>query len=238
MQERYSDTVDYKQYEGQIQKLINTHIESGEIEIITKLVNIFDKDKFAEEVERITGVAAKADTIASRTAKYITENIETDPVFFKKFSDMLKETISAYELGRISELEYLSKVEEIMEHVLRHTDSDIPQQIENNSAAKAFFGLSYEVYKSLYKEGCDLDLKSIALDTALEIDRIIRTFVFDNEAVVVDWVSKDAVIGEIKRTIDDYLFDIVKRKEGVLLTSMDMDSIVDRSVDVAKKWFR
>ena len=238
VQERYSDTVDYKQYEGQIQKLINTHIESGEIEIITKLVNIFDKDKFAEEVERITGAAAKADTIASRTAKYITENIETDPVFFKKFSDMLKETISAYELGRISELEYLSKVEEIMEHVLRHTDSDIPQQIENNSAAKAFFGLSYEVYKSLYKEGCDLDLKSVALDTALSIDRIIRTFIFDNETIVVDWESKDAVIGEMKRTIDDYLFDIVKRKEGVILTSMDMDSIVDRSVDVAKKWFR
>ena len=32
VQERYSDTVDYKQYEGQIQKLIDTHIESGEVQ--------------------------------------------------------------------------------------------------------------------------------------------------------------------------------------------------------------
>ena len=72
VQERYSDTIDYKQYEGQIQKLINTHIESGEVKIITILVNIFDKEKFADEVEKVTGKAAKSDTIASRTAKHIT----------------------------------------------------------------------------------------------------------------------------------------------------------------------
>ncbi len=237
VQERYSDTIDYKQYEGQIQKLIDTHIESGEIEVITSLVNIFDKEKFAEAVERVAGTAAKADTIASRTAKYITENIEKAPDFYKKFSDMLKETILAYEQGRISDLEYLNKVNSIKESVLSFTDSEIPQQISDNNAAKAFFGLSYEVYKSLYKEGCDLDLKGIALGTSLEIDRIIRSFVIDDGQVVIDWSSKDAMIGEMKRTIDDYLFDVVKREEGVLLGSLDMDNIVNHSVDIAKKWF-
>ncbi|MDP2365846.1 MAG: restriction endonuclease subunit R, partial [Ignavibacteria bacterium] len=44
--ERYSDEIDYKQYEGQIQKLIDTHITTEKIETITQLVNIFDKDKF------------------------------------------------------------------------------------------------------------------------------------------------------------------------------------------------
>ncbi len=238
VQERYSDTVDYKQYEGQIQKLINTHIESGEIEIITQSVNIFDKEKFAEELERAGSVVAKADTIASRTAKYITENIETDPVFFKKFSDMLKETIDAYEQGRITELEYLSSVNEIKEKVLNHTDGDIPQELENSNAAKAFYGLCYEVYKSLYSEGCDLNLMTIAMNSALEIDSIIRSLVFDNDNIVIDWSNKGELIGEIKRTIDDYLFDVVKRKEKVQLTSTEMDSIIDRSVEVAKKWYR
>ncbi|MFR9542722.1 MAG: HsdR family type I site-specific deoxyribonuclease [Rikenellaceae bacterium] len=237
VQERYSDTIAYRQYEGQIQKLIDTHIESGEIEVITSLVNIFDKEKFAEAVERVAGTAAKADTIASRTAKYITENIEKAPDFYKKFSDMLKDTILAYEQGRISELEYLNKVNSIKESVLNFTDSEIPQQIADNSAAKAFFGLSYEVYKSLYREGCDLDLNGIALNTSLEIDRIIRSFVIDDGQVVIDWSSKDAMIGEMKRTIDDYLFDVVKRKDGVLLGSLDMDNIVNHSVDIAKKWF-
>ena len=47
--ERYSDEVDYKQYEGQIQKLIDTHITTEKIETITQLVNIFDREKFQEK---------------------------------------------------------------------------------------------------------------------------------------------------------------------------------------------
>ena len=35
--QRYSDVVDYKQYEGQIQKLIDTHIQTEEVETITEL---------------------------------------------------------------------------------------------------------------------------------------------------------------------------------------------------------
>ena len=91
--ERYSDEIDYKQYEGQIQKLIDTHITTDKVEVITELVNIFEKDKFQEEVEKTIGKAAKADKIASRTAKHISEKMEEDPAFYKKFSQMLQETI-------------------------------------------------------------------------------------------------------------------------------------------------
>ena len=47
------------------------------------------------------GEAAKADKIASRTAKHISEKMDEDPAFYKKFSDLLKETIKAHEEGRI-----------------------------------------------------------------------------------------------------------------------------------------
>ena len=49
---RYSDEVDYRKYEGQIQKLIDTHISSDEVKPITELVNIFDRNKFQAEVEK------------------------------------------------------------------------------------------------------------------------------------------------------------------------------------------
>ena len=107
VQLRYSDVIDYKQYEGQIAKLVSQHVESGEVQIITKLVNIFDKEKFEEEVSKVNGNVAKADTIASRTSKFITENMESDPAFYKKFSQMLKETIAAYQQGRIDEAEHV-----------------------------------------------------------------------------------------------------------------------------------
>src|SRR5690606_25540091 len=89
--QRYSDAVNYKQYEGQIQKLIDTHITTEKIDVITELVNIFDKEKFQLEVENTTGKVAKADKIASRTAKHISEKMDEDPAFYKKFSEMLRE---------------------------------------------------------------------------------------------------------------------------------------------------
>jgi type I restriction enzyme, R subunit len=238
VQDRYSDTIDYKQFEGQIQKLIDTHIESGEVKIITELVNIFDKERFAEEVEKVAGQAAKADTIATRTAKYITENMDTDPAFYKKFSELLKETIYAYEQGRIDQVEYLSKVSELMDKVLSHTDSEIPAQIQENNAAKAYFGLSLEVYKVVAKDEKGLDLTRLALHTALAIDQIIKHYVIEDDKIVVDWQSKGQIIGKMKLSIEDYLIDEVKIKYNLAMTFDDMDSIVNQSVDVAKKWLQ
>jgi type I restriction enzyme R subunit len=55
--------------------------------------------------------------------------MEEDPAFYKKFSDMLKDTIKAYEEHRISETEYLKRVTEIMNSVLSHKDDTFPEEI-------------------------------------------------------------------------------------------------------------
>lgn len=238
VQERYSDTVNYSQYEGQIQKLIDTHIESGDVEIITNLVNIFDKELFAEEVEKVVGKAAKADTIASRTTKYISEVLDTDPAFFKKFSKMLQETIEEYRQGRITEAEYLQKAENIMHKVLSHTDSEIPESLQNNPAAKAYYGLTLEVYKQVCKNNSSFNEVELALVTANEIDKIIKSSIFIDEKVMVDWTFKDKVISEIKLNIEDYLIDEIKREKGLPITFDNMDSIIDNCVEVAKKWYK
>ena len=124
--QRYSDAVDYKEFEGQIQKLVDTHVQTDGVKPITELVNIFDKEAFQDELESTLGKAAKADKIASRTAKHISEKMDEDPAFYKKFSEMLKETIKAYEEQRLSDAQYLQKVEEIMETVLSKTDTELP----------------------------------------------------------------------------------------------------------------
>lgn len=238
VQERFSDTIDYSQYEGQIQKLIDTHIESGDVEIITELINIFDKEKFAEEVEKIVGKVAKADTIASRTAKYINESMETDPAFFKKFSKMLEEAIEEYKLGRISEAEYLQRAENIMHQVLSHTDSEIPESLQNNNAGRAYFGLSLEVYKAVCKDDNKFNINKLALVTATKIDEIIKKNIFTDGTLMVDWTAKSTLKSSMKLEIEDFLIDDIKRKYDVPLTFDDMDSIIDRSVDVATKWFQ
>ncbi|KAA6315146.1 hypothetical protein EZS27_034351, partial [termite gut metagenome] len=184
----------------------------------------------------------------SRTAKHISENMDTDPAFYKKFSDLLKETIAAYEQGRIDEVEYLKQVTQQMESVISHTDSDIPAQIADNNTARAYFGLCVETLKSItnYETMFGVSqlritskpITDIALEIALETDDIIRQYVLDDEKPIVDWHTKTNLIGKMKNEIEDYLIDEVKRKYEIPLTFDDMDNIIDRSVEVAKLWFK
>ena len=238
VQLRFSDKIDYRQYESQIQKLINRHVESGAVKTVTELVNIFDTEAFEKEVEKITGTAAKADTIASRTSKFITENMDADPVFYKKFSQLLKETIAAYEQGRIDEQEYLKRVLKYKDDILTHTDNELPEELQQNNAAKAYYGLALETYQRAFGDDVQIDLKRLALDTARTFDTIInRTLIVDG-CVLVDWQLKSDIIGRMKIELEDYLIDEVKRKYELAFSFDDMDTIIDGCVDVAKLWIR
>jgi len=225
--QRFSDAIDYKQYEGQIQKLIDTHIQTSEVKTVTELVNIFDKEKFQQEVEKTTGEAAKADKIASRTAKHITEKMDEDPAFYKKFSEMLKDTIKAYEEQRISESQYLNKVKDIMDSVLSRTDSDIPAVLENRDVAKAFYGITKEALTGKLKD--EEVLKTICADIAIASDDIIL------KLKKVDWEKPGSdVPKKMIHLIGDYMIDDVRDKYDVKLNYDEIDSIAERIVDVAK----
>jgi type I restriction enzyme R subunit len=230
--ERYSDVIDYKQYEGQIQKLIDTHITTEKIETITELVNIFDKEKFQQEVENTTGKAAKADKIASRTAKHISEKMDEDPAFYKKFSQMLSETIADYEAKRLSEAQYLSKVQEIMKNVLDQTDKDIPEQLNERHVAKAFYGLTVEALSEKIQDA--IVRKEVSIQTALQIDDLIQLSVLDNNKPIIDWQLKTNITGKLLIEIGDYLIDEVRDKYNVLLSFQEMDKIAEDCIEVAK----
>lgn len=235
VQLRYSDTIDYKKYEARIEKLINHHVESDAVKVITNLVNIFDKEDFQKEVDSVVGTAAKADTIATRTAKYINENMDSDPAFYKKFSQLIKETIELYEQGRLTDNEYLEKMMQYKEDVLNHTDSELPSELEHNNAAKAYFGIALENYKRLFP---DMTVKEMALATAHAFDEIIRRTVIVDGSVLVDWQSKSDTIGRMKIELEDELIDNIKRKYDVSFPFSEMDVIIDGCVDVAKIWIR
>lgn len=230
--ERYSDKVDFKKYEGQIQKLIDTHITSEKVDVITELVNIFDKEKFQKEVENTLGKAAKADKIASRTAKHITEKMDEDPAFYKKFSQMLKDTIAEYEAHRISEVQYLNKVQEIMDKVLSHTDSDLPEQLKYMEVAKAYYGLCYE--KLTDKISDSIVAREISKNAALNIDSLIKHAIFENNKLIIDWQSKTNITGKLLIEIGDYFIDEVRDKYDIELSFSELDQIAGECIEVSK----
>ncbi|MGI9527198.1 MAG: type I restriction endonuclease subunit R [Weeksellaceae bacterium] len=224
--QRFSDKIDYKKYEGQIQKLIDQHITTQGIEKLTNLVDIFDDEAFELEIEKTVGTAAKADKIASRTAKHITEKMGEDPAFYKKFSHLIQEAINDFYQQRITELEYLERLKDYREKVLTRTDSSIPKKIINNGTASAYYGITHTFYKD---KGIDVDdLEDVLADAALAIDHII------SDKKVVNWQQNTDVLKKMKLEIGDYIYDEVKDKVGVDISWSEVDRLAEEMVSVAK----
>jgi type I restriction enzyme R subunit len=232
VRQRFADVVDFKSYEDQIQKLIDKHVTSHEVKPITDLVNIFDKEKFEQEVEKIVGDAAKADTIAHRTAKHINEKMEEDPAFYKKFSEMLKEAIRAFAERRISEAEYLKLAKDVEESVLNRTGSDIPESLRSREIAHAFYGITFELIKSKLKD--EQLARTIASDAGLGIDDLVQSVVLDQGRPKVDWKNKSDLIGQLEIAIGDFLMDHIRDKFALSLSFGDIDDIATKSIEIAK----
>jgi type I restriction enzyme R subunit len=233
---RYSDAVNYRHYEAQIQKLIDTHVTTEKVEVITELVNIFDKEKFAQEVEQTVGSAAKADRIASRTAKHISEKMEEDPAFYKKFSQLLRETIADHEAKRISEVQYLERVQGIMNDVLSRTDSEMPAALRNHEVARAVFGLAHELLSEKMKDATVV--REIATQSGLAIDEMIRAAVLDNGRPVIDWPGKSNITGKLLIDIGDHLIDEVRDKYEIELSYKETDELAQLCINVAAKHYK
>ena len=86
LKSRYAESIDRKEYEAKIQKLIDTYVTSDEIIQVTEPVEIFDTEKFKAEVEKKQSSRSKADTIAYRISRTISEKWDDDPIFYKKLS--------------------------------------------------------------------------------------------------------------------------------------------------------
>ncbi|WP_339725233.1 HsdR family type I site-specific deoxyribonuclease [Maribacter stanieri] len=225
---RYNDDLSYKEFEPQIQKLINKHISTeGDIMKVTELVNIFDKEEREAEIEKITGKAAQADHIASRTIKAINIKMQEDPVYYKKLADLIKETIEEYYLKRISEAEFLKKAKEHEERFLHGRSDDAPEELANNDAALAFYNFSKSVY-----EDSELMKTPFHIEVSLAIDNTVKEHIYLNGNKVVEWHKNNDVTGKININLGDALYEILKKYN--LDTNWDkIDHLIEECMKVA-----
>jgi type I restriction enzyme, R subunit len=226
VKKRYAEVVDFKEYEAKIQKLIDTYVTTGAVETVTSLVNIFDKDAFRKEIEKLESVASKADTIAHRTRRTITERMDEDPAFFRKFSAMLEDTIRAFREHRLADREYLAKVMEIAESIRTGSGDALPDRLRNHDVAKALYGVLLECLAR--DELKASEAKEVAAGAAIRIDEIIR------EEKIVNWTNNADVQNRMKNRIEDYLHDM-KQEMGLDLTFEEIDVILERTLDIARR---
>ncbi|HOC94180.1 MAG TPA: HsdR family type I site-specific deoxyribonuclease [Bacteroidales bacterium] len=222
---RYSEVVDYSEYEPLIQKLIDTHVGAGEVETIVEQVNIFDTEKFQQEVERMQGDAARADTIAHRTMRTIEEKMQEDPAFYKKFSKMLQDAIDAFHQQRIMEAEYLKRAKDIMASVVNRTGDNVPEKLKHYEIAKAYYGEINDII-GVYGEDRP-EWAEIKAELSIAVDEIIRA------RRIVNWTTNPDVQNQMRTDIEDRLFDL-KEKLGIDLTFEDMDMIIEKCLEIAK----
>lgn len=236
VRQRYSDELRFADYEPQIRKLIDRHVAAYNTTSITGLVNIFNKEEFEAEVRQVTGTAAKADTITSRTSRYVTENMEKDPYFYKKLSELIKQTIEDYRQGRIDEAEYLKKAREQQEAALNRTDSSIPEVLRERGAAQAFYGVMLETLSE--KVGEKTQCRDICTQAAIGIDDVLLKHIMDGGRPIVDWQSNTSVLGQLTIELGDYIYDHVTKPNGIDLSFDNIDDQVEQIIDIAKTQYK
>lgn len=225
VQRRYAERISYAEYEPKIRKLIDTHVGTGEVEKITPLVDIFDQEAFAKEVEKVVEPSGKADTIAHRLQKTISERWQEDPAFYEKFSKMLEEAIRAFREQRIAATQYLKQVTEIMTSVVNRADEDVPQVLNGHNEARAFYGVVQSILERIASNGNGT--KEASAEIALRIDEIFES------RRIVNWIHNPDQQNLMRTEIEDYLFD-TKDKYGVALTFDDIDRILEECIEIFK----
>ena len=225
---RYNDDIAYKEFEPQIQKLINKHITTdGEIIKITELVNIFDKEERDAQVEKITGKAAQADHIASRMVKAINVKMQEDPIYFRKLADLIRETIAAYHQKRIDEAEYLKRAKEHEEKFFNGRSKDAPDELADNSVALAFYNFSKSIF-----EDVDLLKTKFHIEVSLAIDNTVKKHIYLNEKKVIEWHKNEDITGKINIELGDVIYDL-HQKFDIDTDWKNIDYLIEECLKIA-----
>lgn len=228
---RYAESVDYRDFEPRIQKLLDTRISASEVVQVNAPVNIFDEAAFQKVIEdqgagSEKNLSAKADMIAHATKRAINERLEQDPAFYEKFSRLIQQAIDDYRAKRITDLEYLQRVTDIKDSVVKRKSDDLPAAIAGDEDATAVYGL-LQPFVGVHVTDAG-QAQQIAAETAKAV-----WGVFLGNRKVGYWDDLDAQRRTMNE-IDDYLYDEVKGRQGIALTTAEMDEIIEKTMQLAR----
>ena len=225
---QYCDAIDNAEYEPLMQNLLDTHLSVAGLKKITSPIDILNKDDFEKELEELGSLRSKADAIASRMTRSISEKRDENPAYYDSFSKRIRDALALYKEKVISEAEYLAKMRTIMEdYYAGKSTVSYPERIKNNVHAQAFFG----VLTALFDEVED---ERITPDFVAEVSEEITKIVASNSQV--DWTNNKTIHDRISQDIDD-LFYKYEKEHGLKLSFDLIDKIIDNVKTVALRRF-
>jgi type I restriction enzyme R subunit len=223
---RYAEKVNWTDYEHRVRALLDQHVTAHEVITVVEPLNVFDDGAIdAARAGKARSDASVADEIAHRALQVIEEKWEQDPVFFEKFSKLIRDAIDAFRRGRLQEKAYLNEVRRLRDAAERREDIDdpTPQAIRGKSHETAFWGIAR---RELAKAGFDRD--GVAVDIAEAVTRIV------GQHRMVGWQNDRDAENRIRNDIDDFFFDEVIGRRQLAIDPSGLDAIMDDVIASAR----
>lgn len=225
---RYHEAVVFSEYERQVQKLLDTHIAVEAIEQVVPPTNVLDTDALAVQVEMHTGksAASRADEIAHRTKRTITERMDENPVLYRRLSELIQEAIEAYHQHRLDARQYLARVEALEAEARSGIGSHLPAPLRNRPQAAAYFELLGKEIKPAEEEGG-------------QVERLVRAGIHIEDRInalkIVDWRRNPDVAKRMASEVEDYLlFESGLIDMSDLGWKQRLDLILEKTLLIAK----
>lgn len=226
---RYADVIDNREYEKQMQNLLDTHMSVVGIKQITNPVDILNKEELEKELEELGSLRSKADAITSHMTKSIKTHRDENPAYYDSFSKRIKEALEEYKNRVISEAEYLDKMKAIMADYRKGTTNiTYPEKIKGNVHAQAFYGVITAILDDEIDINGNIDIIS---DISLEVTAIIQ------KHDTVDWQTNKEIHNKIAQDIDD-MFYRLEKENGFVINFDTIDKIIENVITVALRRFK
>lgn len=231
---RYAEKVDYKEYEGQVRKLLGDHVRAEAAKIIVEEFDIFDSDAFAREIAKVEGdptlsEGAKADQIAHRLQKTAVAKMEEDPAFYSTFSRLVEDAINDFAQNRIDEATYLNRIKSLGESGGARAKA-LPIAIRDEPVAQAFYGLLRPALEPhLSAQGkTETEVDETAAQWALQTDGIIQ------KALIVNWQHNEDLQKQLEIDLETAWHEGAKGS-GFAWDYDDIDALLERTLEIAKR---
>lgn len=220
-QVKFADKQDLSEYKKQLVKILDDYIDAAKVEILTQPLNINDSEALAEALEAFVSPKSKAEAIASQMQRTITEKADTDPEFYRRFSDKIQDILKKMREGKMADIEALKKLQEACKKMINKEDDQLPEILQNTKGVDIF-------YRNLKDRFVALRLND---EQVCKI--ILDVFEILKKETIIDWHKQPDTQRIIKNKLDDYLYDEVKLNMDLDLTHEELASILDLVINLA-----
>lgn len=179
------ETLDLKPYEADMRHLIDTYIEAQAprkispfdgIGLLDLIVKTGIADAIAERLGDMKGNKESiAETIENNVRSKILKEQLTDPAYFAKMSALLDEIIRLRKEKAIEYEDYLSRIADVAKKVNAGKADDAPVHLKTAGQLALYNNLKDHVAADAVREpDTPYAGKTVALDTALKLDAVIK----------------------------------------------------------------